>query len=136
LLKFLDASFGKADDCQQILLSSEPLQVPVEFCINCGLILTELVSNAFKHAVSPQTQRVAITIRPVQTVVKILVQDSGPGFPEDFDLARQDGFGFRLIKALVKKYDGSISIGREPDTSVLICLTLDGLPNGISEKSS
>ena len=61
----------------------------IDTAIPCGLMLTELVSNAFKYAF-PETQpgQIRVTLRPeAENRWLLVVQDNGIGIPSDIDIA-------------------------------------------------
>lgn len=67
---------------------AENLQIP-------GLVLQPLVENAVQHAIAPRTDggAVSLTVRRVDAVAHIVVQDDGPGMPEAI-IARLQAISF------------------------------------------
>ncbi len=98
-----------------VAVESDPIMLPVELCIDIGLLLSELVSNAIKHA-SPKGGAAAIRarLRAEGDSVSLRVEDGGPGLPEDFDPESASSLGMRIISALAKKRDAEIAFGRAP----------------------
>jgi two-component sensor histidine kinase len=82
----------------------ESMQVLFDTAIPCGLVLNELLSNAFKFAF-PENREGTITIglhKPEPDVIEFSVSDDGVGVPEDFDW-RQDGdFGLGIVKIVAE----------------------------------
>ncbi len=76
-----------------------------------GLVVTELITNALKHAF-PGGRRGTIWVRLLRSEdnVVIEVEDDGVGLPEGFDLARSDSLGLRMTRALVMQIQGSFHI--------------------------
>jgi two-component sensor histidine kinase len=84
--------------------------------INVALVVTELVANAAKHAY-PDRKRGPIKVRVGRvddTVVGISVRDEGSGLAPDFEITKGNGFGMRLVKALVNQTHGQLRIERHP----------------------
>ncbi len=81
--------------------------------IPCALILNELISNAFKHAFVAQPQgtiEVSMAIAAGNAIL-LSVKDDGIGMPADFDLARVESMGLKLVKNLVERQlKGSIKL--------------------------
>ncbi|MEW5755889.1 MAG: CHASE domain-containing protein [Pseudomonadota bacterium] len=85
-------------------------------------VLTNLIANAIKF--SPAGGNVTLSCRNRGTVVRIAVQDQGPGIPEDFrsrifqKFAQADssdsrqkggtGLGLSIVKAIVERFGGSV----------------------------
>jgi PAS domain S-box-containing protein len=84
--------------------------------ISLGLIINELVSNAFKHAFTDQaTGHVEIQLFPKadhQTCLKI--QDNGQGLPPHFDLTQSQTLGLTLVSDLINQIDGTLTVTNQP----------------------
>lgn len=80
-----------------------------------GLIATELVLNAVKHAFRAG-ERGTLTVRRAQAAGRCLltVADDGVGLPEGLDLAASSGLGMRLVRSLVAQLDGALEIDGKP----------------------
>lgn len=90
----------------------EPLEVGVgvDDCIDTGLILTELVSNAHKHGLLPQGGgQLSIEMKTFEDRLTLEVGDDGRGFPRDFQPESSSGLGFRLIQALLQRHEGTLT---------------------------
>ncbi|HTH13835.1 MAG TPA: ATP-binding protein, partial [Spirochaetia bacterium] len=79
-----------------------------DFCVDAGLILTELVSNGQKHG-GPGPVSVRVVVQGARLLLE--VTDGGPGFPEGFQPGKSSGLGFRLIQALLPRNDGILEWG-------------------------
>lgn len=105
-------------------IQTKPLAVGVDFCIDAGLILTELVSNAQKYALlTHQGTRVQVLVRLDQRLI-LEVGDDGPGFPEAFRPEASPGLGFRLVLSLLPRNQGTLSFPPGPGGQVRVELTL------------
>jgi LytS/YehU family sensor histidine kinase len=62
-----------------------------------SLILQPLVENALKHAIGPREEggRLRVEAHTDERVLKIVVQDDGPGLPVGVNLGEGRGVGFR-----------------------------------------
>ena len=84
--------------------------MPIENSIPLGLIINELVSNAFKHAF-PNNQAGTITISlkklPDQKAI-LEISDNGVGLANKS--AREDSLGLRLVEALSDQLEAELSI--------------------------
>lgn len=81
------------------------------FCIDAGLILTELIANAFRHAIS-DSQKGIIHISAQREAEDLIleIEDNGPGFPEGFNPQKDGGLGFKIINSLLARRGGRIEI--------------------------
>jgi two-component sensor histidine kinase len=37
-----------------------------------------------------------------------MIEDNGPGLPDDFDFSKASSFGIKLVNSLIKQLDGNI----------------------------
>jgi two-component sensor histidine kinase len=84
------------------------------FCIDVGLILTELLSNAMRHAVLPAGGKIVVAVFEETSGDKktliLSVEDEGPGFPSGFDPVKDGSLGFRIVRSLLTRRNGRIEI--------------------------
>ena len=94
----------------------------IDTAIPCGLILTELVSNAFKYAF-PETQpgQIRVTLRPeAENRWLLVVQDNGIGLPSDIDITATNSLGLTLVHDLASQLEGSVQVDRSQGTMFTI----------------
>lgn len=89
--------------------------VPSEEAVSLGLIVTELVINAMKHAFPDVTQesRVLVTYEVNKDDWKLLVSDNGVGMPMK-PISKPPGLGTALVKALAQQLEGEIDVSSSP----------------------
>lgn len=82
--------------------------------IRAALVVTELVTNAAKHAY-PNGQSGQIWVRLERVVgdnARITVRDEGTGLPPNFEIGRGQGLGMRLTAALAQQTEASVRVDR------------------------
>ena len=94
-------------------VSIEPVSLAVDRAIPAGLILNELISNAFKHAF-PGGRKGSLSIegRRCDGSVVLEVRDDGVGIPEDVDPARPKSLGLEIVAILTRQLKGTLEIER------------------------
>ena len=100
----------------------EELFLDVNSAIPCGLILNELISNAFKHAFPggrPGLVRIGLRRKPDDTV-EIRVADDGVGLPEGVDFRQGETLGLQIIHLLAEQLDGALDVDRTKGTAVTL----------------
>ena len=93
------------------IVEVENVVFEIETAIPCGLIVSELVSNALKYAFPGGCSgELHVTLRPdVETERFLLtVSDTGVGLPTAFDLDRGDTLGLQLVRDLTEQLHGTI----------------------------
>ncbi|MBI9108934.1 MAG: sensor histidine kinase [Spirochaetales bacterium] len=86
------------------------------------LIVTELVSNALKHAFLDGRQgkiTVVLSVRRGETIV-LKVSDTGIGFPHEYDFKNADTLGLTLVNSLVSQLRGTLEVRDDGGTVIII----------------
>lgn len=91
--------------------------------IAVGMVVCELVSNAFKHAFPPgKGGNLLISLsRLEREMVELIVQDNGKCLPPEIDIINPPSLGLRLTAAAVtRELGGSIDVERNGGTRFII----------------
>jgi PAS domain S-box-containing protein len=99
----------------------------LDIAVPCGLILNELITNAYKHAFpAGQPGEICIsfqertgTARRAPTF-ELTVADNGVGLPAGMNLDNPETLGLRLVKMLSQQLNGSIALDRS--AGAVFCL--------------
>lgn len=105
----LSAAYAVVVEAPHMLLQADRI-----LCV--GLIVTELVTNAVKHGVAPSGSRdVRVVLAPAHgNTLRLLVADSGPGFPDSAVRASVSGLGLHLVRHLTRSIGGRLEIDGTP----------------------
>jgi two-component sensor histidine kinase len=86
-------------------VQADSIQLPASQAASVGLIVNELVTNAFKYAYPDAAGGVInIVLRRNSNAITVEVEDDGVGCPTTVS----DGVGSRLIKMLAAQYSGEV----------------------------
>ncbi len=89
----------------------DDIRISISLAIPCGLIVTELVTNAMRHAFDGrQTGSVGLTARSKDNNLTIELIDDGIGFPEGKGLNTTETLGLQIVKRLVAQLHGEIEL--------------------------
>lgn len=87
------------------------MHLSIEIAIPCGLIITELLSNALKHAFPTGKEgNVDIRIRSENQQMVLTIQDNGIGIPGSVDVKKVKSMGMELVHILVGQLSGNIDV--------------------------
>lgn len=106
----------------QITLKVEGVYLDIHFAIPCGLILNELITNAFKHAFAGKPKgliRISFQLLKNKSY-KLTVGDNGVGLPQDIDIKNSQTLGLELINILCDQIHGKLEIKRKKGTTFII----------------
>lgn len=118
----------------QIHQSIDTMKLDITKAIPCGLIVNELITNAFKYAFPDNREgSIWLTVKAVgENSAEIQVKDNGIGVNSDLDINTTQTMGLRIVRILTEQLQGSIQL----DLDQGVCFTLsfkltdDILPNG------
>jgi two-component sensor histidine kinase len=87
----------------------EDIQMNLDRASVLGLIVTELLTNAYMHAFPKGVGKIQVTFQqtPKRNMAQLIVSDDGIGFD---DTKQSNRAGIRLIKMLVEQIEGEIHI--------------------------
>lgn len=105
----LQETHGGAGRRVPLTVSVEPVWVDIETAVPLGLIVNELVSNAYKHAFPDgRAGAVALAVASDDDGPLVLsVSDDGIGLPPALDLERSTSLGLQLVRSLVDQLGGT-----------------------------
>jgi two-component sensor histidine kinase/CheY-like chemotaxis protein len=100
-------------------LDMEPMFLPVDLAIPCGLILNELATNSLKHAfVGREAGAIRVELaRMDDGRARLVFQDDGRGFPPGMDWSATPSLGLRLIRMLSDQLNGELALRGGPGTT-------------------
>ncbi|MCD6396336.1 MAG: response regulator [Spirochaetaceae bacterium] len=91
--------------------------------IPCGMILTELTTNALKHAFNDKKEKGLLEIKCSKSetgIFHITVKDNGSGIPDYIDIHNSKSSGLYLVNILTSQIDGEITINTQNGTEFII----------------
>ncbi|TAL31028.1 MAG: PAS domain S-box protein [Spirochaetes bacterium] len=107
-------------------------QLNVNIAVPCGLIISELVSNAIKYAFpGDHTGTVWVECGLDDGNYRFSVKDDGVGLPEDFDIERCSSMGMYIVKLLTMQLMGSLQVFNRGGAHFVITF-----PAGMREKGT
>lgn len=122
LVKSLFTAYGITNNQVTYIIDAENILLDVELAIPCSVIISELVSNALKHAFPNGAQgEISIevcNIRP--SGWKILVKDNGIGIAKKSEAESETTLGLQLVHNLAAQLNGEVTINSADTTEIEI----------------
>jgi two-component sensor histidine kinase len=116
---------GAADERIKLTVDAPPLIVGLDFAVPLGLLVTELVTNAIKHAFPDGAGHLSVALRPDgRGRAVLLVSDNGQGSLGDSSAPQKTGLGASIINGLVAQLEGVVAARCDTGTTVEILLPL------------
>ena len=94
--------------------------LPIPTAVPVGLIVNELLANAFKHAfVNRKEGKIEVSLSASEKgAVNLAVSDDGVGLPEGFDINASKTLGLRVVKILAEEQlDGKLEVVSDKGTT-------------------
>ncbi len=103
---------------------SDFITLSIAKAIPLGLLISELISNSLKHGISEtETVNIQIQIEKINDQIKLVFSDSGKGLPDNFDIKKSNGFGFKLILNLIKQLKAEYNLSTQQSFSFTLSFT-------------
>jgi len=109
LAELVQGSYGNGMP-KELTIDVDEVHCRLDKAIPFGLLLNELISNAFKHGLSGRRGgKLFIGLHTVEGLGTLVVKDNGGGLPDGFALSDSGGLGLRLADALASQLGGTLS---------------------------
>ena len=123
LINLIEKSYQDEPGRISITTDLESINVLIDTAIPCGLIINELVSNAFKYAF-PGKRKGCIKINlkhVVGDIIELNISDDGVGVPEGFNMMETNTLGYKLFKNIAEnQLMGTIKIDNQKGLSFTV----------------
>jgi len=102
-------------------------EVKMGLAVPLGLVLNELITNAYNYAFTNQREQeniISIQFHQIEGTprYRLIVKDNGKGLPDDFDINNLPTFGLKLLRELTEQLNGEVNITHDDGTMFNIVL--------------
>lgn len=101
------------DEKVTLTCSADPISLDLEVATSLGIVITELVSNAYTHAFAEESGTIRVTLLATPGGATLAVSDNGVGFVEVETKRR----GVGLVRRLVDQIGGTLGLRSEYGTT-------------------
>jgi two-component sensor histidine kinase len=110
----------------EIISECESIKLKLDIAVPLGMIVSEIITNAFKHAFSDVSNPILnIKLNQIDnTKVQLTINDNGKGLPVDFDINNSNTLGMELITALSEQINSSIFFENNNGTQFTLVFTI------------
>lgn len=126
LTRQIEQAYGIKQKSVDIQIDVIPYHINIDDAIPLGLILNELINNAFKHAFKDRDKGILrIILKEKGDHLEMVVENNGHPIKEDFNIEDTDSLGLTLINVLIQRINGTLSIESGDWTRFSISFSLD-----------
>jgi len=120
LIQFLVSTYGYGEEHLRLDLDIEEISVDVDKAIPLGLIINELVTNAFKYAYTGQKDPVLnVILKQIKNgELAVIIGDNGHGIEKNMQGNEEKKFGIKMVDALIRDLRGKYQVHSESGKTV------------------
>jgi PAS domain S-box-containing protein len=114
--------YNISSDRVQLETALEGIRLDINSAVPCGLLASELITNALKHAF-PNGRNGVLRIglrRKKDGAVELKVADNGVGLPKNVDYRRAESFGLQIVALLAGQLEGILALDRKNGTAFTV----------------
>lgn len=118
LILEIQISYAQPNHIIEIHTDLDDIQLDFDTSIPLGLIINELVTNAYKHAFPNGVGNIWVSFKRINEKYILKVKDNGIGSPANFESKMENSLGMELIHLLSNQIDAEIAITHKPGFEV------------------
>jgi two-component sensor histidine kinase len=119
LFKDINIMFSDCDVDVSIEIPDE-YQIDIDTAIPLGLVLNELITNAFKYAFKPEhNNKFVIKLIKGNEFNQLVVSDNGKGSGV-VDVNKENSIGIKLVSDLAKQLHGKLEVVKDNGTNFIV----------------
>jgi PAS domain S-box-containing protein len=122
LSRHLLAGFGRVGGQVKLEEAIAQVDLDLETGITLGLIVTELLTNALKHAFpDDRAGTIALTLKEIgHSILELSVADDGIGLPDTVQLDKPSTLGLDLVRIFSRQLRGHMEFRRDRGTEAIL----------------
>jgi two-component sensor histidine kinase len=122
LIRNIAQANAKNDISPNVKSDIDNIELSEDMAIPLGLIINEVITNAFKHAFeSVERPALSVLLKRNGNFMRLEIADNGPGIVVNDE---GHGLGMKLVAALCRQLRGSIRVEQEEGTRVILEIPL------------
>ena len=119
LVNYLKTIYHLRPDRTTLSVMCENVYLNLNQALPCGMLISELVSNAIKHAFPRnRTGSVKVKLERRLSWTRLSVSDNGAAFPDDRPPDQFTTLGLVIVRDLVKQMNGTLEIFKQDDFKI------------------
>lgn len=117
LVESLRNTFESSIQDVELRFDIDDICLDIDHAIPCGLLINEIVVNAFKHAFQQVDDAViSVAMHRDGNRITLTIADNGKGIPKNLDITKSTSLGMMLIDTFRDQLDGNLDISSSNGT--------------------
>lgn len=123
LVRQIEASLPSFQIKLTTVINAKPRKINIDSAIPLGLLINELLTNAYKHAFPKNaTGEIIVSITENESSCIISVKDNGVGLPENYNSSDRKSMGMDLIFILAEQVDATLSVENKNGSAFILTI--------------
>ncbi len=110
LILEIQISYTQPNHIIEMHIDLDPIQLDFDTSIPLGLIINELVTNAYKHAFPNGVGNIWVSFKQMEKNYQLIVKDNGIGPPSNYKEKMENSLGMELIHLLSEQINAQLEI--------------------------
>ena len=123
LILEIQISYTQPNHIIEMDVDLDAIQLDFDTSIPLGLIINELVTNAYKHAFPDGVGHIWVSFKKLEKNYQLIVKDNGIGTPDNYKEKMENSLGMELIHLLSQQINAQLSIIHDKGLEVKITLS-------------
>lgn len=122
----------KLDDSNiKLNLDINEVDINIDIGVSLGLIINEIITNAFKYAFPPKMnfgdkeKIITAILHRNGNDCELIIKDNGVGLPDDFKINETNSLGLQLVSTLTEQISGKLEINGKEGTEFKITFPIE-----------
>lgn len=117
----LEAAMSASGRSHRLTMRVDPIRVATDKAVPIGVVVTELVTNAFKYAYpNGVAGEIRVALEQIGEFLELRVEDDGVGVSDEMT-AKGSGLGMRVVRAMLDALKSTLEVdGRPPGTRLVM----------------
>ncbi len=117
LVQSLRNTFVGPDQDISLEFNFDDVRLDIDQAIPCGLLINEIVVNAFKHGFNnKKSGMIKVSMKEQNGTAKLIIADNGDGIPDDFDIQKSSSLGMMLIDTFKDQLGAELEVDTDKGT--------------------
>jgi len=126
LIKSLHNMFVGSEQNIDLHFNFDDVELDISRAIPCGLLINEIVVNAFKHAFNTmKSGTLTVTLKKKNGTAELSIADNGNGIPDNVNIEASDSLGMRLIDTFKNQLDAEMEISNTTGTKFTFTFSVE-----------
>ena len=123
LILEIQISYTQPNHIIEMDVDLDAIQLDFDTSIPLGLIINELVTNAYKHAFPTGVGHIWVSFKKLKKNYQLIVKDNGIGTPDNYKEKMENSLGMELIHLLSQQINAQLSIIHDKGLEVKITMS-------------